>query len=534
MEAPSERVSVDESKIEVDRQTTATTSGKLRSYWVESKAPEFYLPLHRKIEVDVVVIGGGIAGLTTAYLLCKEGLQCVVVDDGPIGGGETGRTTAHLTNALDDRYYVLENMFGPEKTRLVASSHGDAIDHIAQIVSQEGMDCDFERVDGYLFLDPSDQPESLLKEKEAAHRAGLTRVELVDQAPLPFSTGPSLKFPDQAQFHPLKYLTALSSSIVRYCGGIYTETRITEFAKNVVVTDKGYEIEAKHIVVSTNTPVNDRLVIHTKQAAYRTYVVAGSVLKGSISKALFWDTGDQSKNPSPYHYIRLHNLNKKSDLLIVGGSDHKVGQKPGPEQSFAALEGWVQERFPMMKQIQHRWSGQIQEPVDSLGFIGRHPSAEDVYIATGDSGNGMTYGTIAGRLITDLILGRQSPLEELYDPGRQTLRTVGDFLQENLNVAAQFVSYLKRDEASLVQSLKLGDGMVLRKGTESLAAYRDIEAHLHTHSAICPHMKCIVTWNALERSFDCPCHGSRFTGRGEAINGPAKNGLRPAKMKSET
>ncbi len=333
--------------------------------------------------------------MTTAYLLARAGKSVVVLDDGPIGGGMTGRTTAHLVTALDDRYFELEKLHGEKGARLAAQSHGAAIDQVERIVAAEKIDCEFERLNGYLFVPPGDSKKILDRELAAAHRAGLTDLEIVERAPIEsYDTGKTLRFPRQAQFHPLKYLGGLAQAIERDGGRIHTQThasRIEGGDSAHIETSAGPVVTADAVVVATNTPVNDLFAIHTKQSAYLTYVIGALVPRGSIARALFWDT------PDPYHYVRVESLNDSFDLLISGGEDHKSGQKDDANVRFAALERWTRTRFPEMKSVEYRWSGEVMEPVDGLAFIGRNPLDQDnVFIATGDSGNGMTHGTISG------------------------------------------------------------------------------------------------------------------------------------------
>ena len=365
-----------------------------RSVWMDTAPPLVEAPLKTKAFADVCVVGAGIAGMTTAYLLATEGRSVIVLDDGPIGGGMTGRTTAHLVTALDDRYFELERLHSEEGARLAAQSHSASIDRVEQIVTNEGIDCEFERLDGYLFVPPEDSKEILDDELAAAHRAGLTDIEKVDRVPWDsYDTGPALRFPRQAQFHPLKYLAGLAKAIKQKGGRIHTGTHATEIKGGKLAhisTTNGAVVTADFVVVATNSPVNDLVAIHTKQAAYQTYVIGARLPRDSVTRALYWDT------PDPYHYLRLETVNDGNDLLIVGGEDHKTGQEDDAIQRFAALEQWTRERFPMMKSIDYRWSGEVLEPVDSLAFIGRNPlDASNVFIATGDSGNGMTHGTIA-------------------------------------------------------------------------------------------------------------------------------------------
>src|SRR2546430_10701909 len=273
-------------------------------------------------------------------MLSDEGRSVVVIDDGSIASGETSRTTAHLVNALDDRYSDLERLHGEKGARLAAASHTAAISRIEAIVAREKIACDFERLDGYLFAPPGESTDVLEKELTAAHRAGLKEVKRVERAPLEhFDTGPCLRFPQQAQFHPLRYLDALSKAIEEKGGLVFNKTHAEEFKGGPpcqVTTSKGPAISCASIVVATNSPVNDWVAIHTKQAAYRSYVIGLRVPRGSVTKALYWDTSD------PFHYVRLQK-ELKHEVLLVGGEDHKTGQADDAEERFGRLEAWTRE-----------------------------------------------------------------------------------------------------------------------------------------------------------------------------------------------
>ncbi len=516
-------------------------TGQSISVWMATAETPAAKALDVDTQADVVIVGAGIAGMTTAYLLAREGRSVVVLDDGPIGGGMTQRTTAHLVNALDDRYYELERLHGEEGARLAAESHTAAIDRVEKIVSDEKIDCEFERLDGYLFVPPNDSKQQLEDELKAAHRAGLTGIEMVERAPIKdFDTGSCLRFPEQAQFHPLKYLTALARAIKRDGGRIYTNTHasVIEGGKQEarVETESGHTITASAVVVATNTPVNDRVAIHTKQAPYLTYVIGARVPRGSVERALYWDT------PDPYHYVRIESAEGRDeegkerdyDILIVGGEDHKTGQADDANRRYAYLERWTRTRWPMIESVEFRWSGQVMEPVDGLAFIGRNPLDDDnVFIATGDSGNGMTHGTIAGILITDLIQGRSNAWEKIYDPSRKTLKALPEFAKENLNVAAQYTDLVTPGDVDSTDEIKPNEGAIIRHGLSKVAAYRDEAGVLHERSAVCVHLGCIVDWNSKEKTWDCPCHGSRYDAYGKVFQGPANKDLNPVEESDE-
>jgi glycine/D-amino acid oxidase-like deaminating enzyme/nitrite reductase/ring-hydroxylating ferredoxin subunit len=484
-------------------------------------------PLEEDARAHVCVVGAGIAGMTTAYLLTRAGKAVIVIDDGPIGSGETGRTTAHLSNALDDLYSNLARLFGDDGARLAAESHTAAIQRIEAIAELEDIDCDFERLDGFLTLDENGKRELLVDELEAAHLAGLTDVKLVERVPIDsFDTGTALCFPRQAQFHVLKYLNGLARAITRDGGRIYCGTRakdIEDGTPATVTTAGGHTISAESIVVATNSPVNDWMVMHTKQAAYRTYVIGMRVPIGAIPHVLLWDTAD------PYHYASVHSAGRSGadyEILMVGGEDHRTGQAQDTSERFARLEKWARDRFRIAGEVMYRWSGQLLEPVDGLAFIGRNPgSDEHIYIITGDSGNGITHGTVAGILLTDLITGCSNPWTDLYDPSRISIRSAPEYARDNLNVAEQYSSWLTPGGVAGADEIPVNSGAVIRRGMRKIAVYRDAAGTVSECSAVCTHLYCIVNWNDTEKTWDCPCHGSRFDPYGKVVSGPALDDL---------
>jgi glycine/D-amino acid oxidase-like deaminating enzyme/nitrite reductase/ring-hydroxylating ferredoxin subunit len=508
-----------------------TPSGDSLSVWMSISPPDSREHLDRDRIADVCIVGAGIAGLTTAYLLARAKRSVIVLDKGPIGGGQTGRTTAHLSNALDEGFVEIERLHGADGARLAAESHTVAIDRIEAIVDEEQIDCDFERIDGYLFAATGQSADVLDRELQAVHRAGLRDVQMVERAPLSdFDTGPSLRFPRQGQFHPLKYLEGLARAIRREGGHILTGSQVTELQGGRsprAKTSSGWTVYANAVVVATNTPINDRVAIHTKQYPYMTYVIGARVPQGSVTNALYWDTAD------PYHYVRLQKREasgdgRDGDILIVGGEDHKTGQAHDADTRYARLAAWARDRFPMLGEIEFRWSGQVMEPVDGLAYIGRNPlDSPNVFIATGDSGMGMTHGTIAGMLLADLIANRENPWAGIYSPSRVRPWASGEYALENLNVARQYADWLTPGEVHSPEEIAPGTGAILRQGLRKLAVYRDENLAFHAHSAVCSHLGCIVSWNNSEKTWDCPCHGSHFDPYGKVIGGPACHHLTP-------
>jgi glycine/D-amino acid oxidase-like deaminating enzyme/nitrite reductase/ring-hydroxylating ferredoxin subunit len=469
-------------------------------------------------ETEALVIGAGITGLTTAIELARRGRQVTLIDDGPIGGGETARTSAHLASAVDDRYHVLEKKFGREGAAAVAESHTAAITYIETMVRERSIACDFRRVDGYLFAAPGASDDELDAEIAAAERAGL-RCEMLAKAPI-VSSGRAIRFFDQAQFHPLQYLRGLVAYACELGVAIHTGVHADAIelvkgkSRPLLVPVRGKDpIAASWVVDATNCDMSSTFQICLQQAAYRSYCVAFE--PPGIEPGLYWETGDN------YHYIR-----RTDDALIVGGEDHRVGQADeGPQ--FAALEAWTREHIPGAGAVVARWSGQIMEPVDGPAHIGKSPNLDNVFVCTGDSGNGLTHGTIAGMLIPRLVDGETSPWTKVYDPARSHAHAGASYLAEATRSALPYLEWIRGGDVSSTDDIAPGTGALVRRGLQICAAYRDDAGHCHVMSAVCTHLKGIVQWNPVEKSWDCPCHGSRFDAFGQVVNGPALQNLAP-------
>ena len=478
--------------------------------------------------VDVCVIGAGIAGLTTAYLLAREGRSVLVLDLDRIGGQETSRTTAHLSDVLDEGLPELVEMHGEERARLAVAGHAAAIERIEEIVETESIACGFERLDGYLFAGPDTEEGELDEALDAAHRLGFAGTRRLSRIRgKGFRTGPCLRFPRQGQFHPLRYVQGLATAIERDGGELFGGTRVVDvegLEDGVrVTTAEGVRVDAAAAVCATNSPITTRVALHTKQAAYRTYAMGGRVRRGAVHRALYWDTAD------PYHYVRLaaDPSDDGADIVIFGGEDHKTGQDDDPAPRFDLLESWARARIPELGPVAFRWSGQVMEPVDGLAFLGRSPGERNVYVVTGDSGQGMTHTTIGAGIVADLIAGRDNPWAELYDPARVTSQAASRFLRENLNVAGRYSEWVTPGDVEEPAEIAPGTGAVVRRGLSKVAVYRGEDGSVHERSAVCPHLGCIVAWNPVESTWDCPCHGSRFGPDGAVIHGPAVGTLSP-------
>lgn len=507
-----------------------STSGENISCWLEKTAERQYLPLIVNLETDVVVVGGGLAGLSVAYNLVKRGFQVVLLEDGFLASGESGRTTAHLASALDDRFYSLIKLFGKEDTSLIYQSHAEAINFIERTINEEKIECDFFRVDGYLFPHYNDTTESLEKEYEAAVELGVP-VEWVEQVPY-MSMQPlkALKFPAQGQFHPVKYMLGLAEAITVNGGKIYTGSHVSKIDEAGVTTTDDFRVNARHIVVATNSPINSKYILPLSQYPYRTYAIAALIKRNSIPAALWWDTGDMliDKDTPPYHYVRTQPYNTEFDLLISGGEDHKTGLMGNTSEydRHAKLEAWTRDRFEI-GEVVYKWSGQVLEPYDGMAFIGRNAADKDnIYIATGDSGHGMTHATIAGILLADIIEGKENPWTHIYKPGRLNLKAGRILFKETIGTLLYYYKTRPDHPAAVsLASIGLNDAEIVEFNGHKAGAYRDEHGLMHLVSATCTHLGCAVRWNNVEKTWDCPCHGSRFSVSGEVINGPANDPL---------
>jgi len=492
------------------------------SFWYDDVGLEKRPPLTQDTDCDLLVVGSGIAGLSTAYEAARWGWKVVVIDrQETIGGVMTPRTTAHLSSELDDYYHHLIDAVGEDAARLYHDSQVAAINRVEAICSDEGIDADFKRLDGILVPAEEAHQTDLEKEYEACRSIGV-EVEWADQAPIPMPPGArALRFPDQARFHPLKYLRGLIAAIEGRQGRIYGSTVYVDHREEddgvVIETEAGLRILARAAVFATNSPVNDKVTLHTKQVPDRTYVIAGPVPKRSVPDALIWDTLDA------YHYVRLQPLGPDEDLLIVGGEDHRTGEATDMDRRLEHLEAWTRQRWPMFGQVRYRWSGQVLEPVDFMPYSGRNPGNRHIYVHTGDSGQGMTNGVAGALNIAALLFEQKARFAHIFEPSRKPKAgtSLAEFLTSRVDDVKNFAEYVTGGDVGSSDELKPGEGAIIRRGAKKIATYRNEDGTVVERLASCTHVGCIVHWNSFEKCWDCPCHGSWFQPDGTVINGPA-------------
>ena len=488
-------------------------------------------PLTSDLTTDLCVIGAGIAGLSAAVEAALTGLRVVVLDAASVGAGETSMTSAHLTNVFDAGFTYVERHSGIDAARLAANAHMAAIGRIEEIAAAHRIDCQFQRVNGYLFAHEASANSDIDEELEVALRCSEPswKPQRLDSSPVGPRDRAAIRFPNQGIFHPLAYLHGLASVLQQHGGALYEQTRVTAIQSGEpsrVETANGPSVTARFVLVATNSPMNDLVAMHTKQAPYHTYVVGMPVATGSIEPALYWDTLE------PFHYVRVlpGAGGNGDDLLIVGGEDHKAAHESDCDARWSKLESWARQHFPATRPATYEWSGQVLNSIDGLGFFGRNPmDSRHVFISTGDTGMGLTGGALAGMIVRDLILERANPWIDVFDPARKPFTAASEFVKEQLDVVAQYADWLTPGETDDLNAIGINEGAIVRRGAQKFAVSRGENGQLTCLSAVCTHLGCIVGWNPAASTWDCPCHGSRFRRDGSVIHGPASKPLAPVK-----
>ena len=495
-----------------------------KSYWIGSASLPRFPKLARNLTVDVAVVGGGITGVTAAYLLKKAGRTVALLERDRCAKLDTGHTTAHLTYVTDLRLHQLVRRFGRDHAQAAWDAGRAALDQIHALVQDEEIACDFAWVPGYLhapWKDPAkDEERQLREDARLAEELGFDAAYL---DAVPFAGRAGVRFANQAKFHPLKYLAGLLRRLPGRGCHVFEHTEVSEVRDDpLAVAASGHTVHCDYVVIATHVPLMGKAglvsatLFQTKLAPYSSYAVGAKVPRGAVPEALFWDTAD------PYHYLRV-DRRPRHDYAVFGGEDHKTGQEADTDACFRRLEHTLAAILPEAA-VDSRWSGQVVETHDGLPFIGE--TADRQFAATGFAGNGMTFGTLAGMMAADAALGRKNPWRELFDVRRKKLGGAWDYLKENLD----YPYYLLKDrltaaEGKTLRSVRRGEGKILKLDGQRVAAYRDAGGKETTLSPVCTHLGCLVRWNPAEATWDCPCHGSRFRPTGEVLAGPAETPL---------
>jgi glycine/D-amino acid oxidase-like deaminating enzyme/nitrite reductase/ring-hydroxylating ferredoxin subunit len=531
------------------------TSGATDAVWVHldkyGSRPEGVKPLSEDVETEVCIVGSGIAGVSIAFELVERGKQVVMLEARELLSGETGRTSGHLSNALDDGYTSIQSKHGKNGAKAAAESHSWALKHVGEIAARLAIDCEYRQLPGYTISQyPRSDPKhdedikSIQEEVDVARGLGIdvTYVEgLTIKGWESGSDQPDQRdgavWHNQATFHPTKYVNGVLGWLLKQPNfRCHNQTRVVSFEepgieilgmgnKHVEVkTQNGNTIKCEHAVEATNVPLQ-KLSVVVEMACERTYCIAIRVPKGSVEDCLIYDTAEA------YKYVRMTECDEKDDYFVVGGGDHKVGQEETSGR-FEELEAWTRERFPQAGAVDYRWSGQVFEPVDHVAFIGLNQFQKRTFVVTGDSGNGLTHGVIAGRLIADEIDGLDNAWAKLYSPKRlaSIVKSAATMVSHDLQVNSQYRRFLQSDITD-IEDLVPGSGGVLNPTTGApIAVYKDENGKVTKVSALCPHLKGVVCWNGVEKSWDCPVHGSRFSKEGLCVEGPAKGNLEPVEV----
>ena len=493
----------------------------MENFWQSTVSPRpSYTALNGHIHTDVCVIGGGITGVTTALQLANAGKEVVLLEAHTLGAGTTGASSNHLNTDIDFSYRNVQKNFDEKIARIVLESRRKGIDYIENNVQQYGIDCDFRRVNGFLYAEEEEQLEELEEEYKAALDVGL-RVSKTRDTSLPFPVKMAIQFEDQGEFNALKYVSGVAKQLEQLSCKIFENSRVVAYDKDdrVIKTENG-SVTAQDIVFATHLPLFIN-VHQTTSAPYRSYMMVAKV-ENYPAEALYWDMYD------PYHYTRIYQQNGEP-WLVVGGADHKTGHDDHSQDYHQQLEDYLRQRYKV-KEIAYRWSSQYYEPADGLPYIGLSPF-ENTYMATGFSGDGLVYGTIAGILMADMMLRNSNEWLEAYDARRfKPVASAKDFLEHNLDVGKQMIG--KRLISEDLENIQLGEGRVVKHHLKQYAVYKDTTGQLKVCSAVCTHLKCIVRWNHMEKTWDCACHGSRFDPEGKVLTGPATIDLKKAETET--
>jgi glycine/D-amino acid oxidase-like deaminating enzyme/nitrite reductase/ring-hydroxylating ferredoxin subunit len=494
-----------------------------QSFWIASTLQSSYPSLTQDLSVDVAIVGAGLAGITAAMLLKKAGKTVAVLEAGRVAEGVSGHTTAKLTSLHQLKYADLIQSLGKEKAALYGASNQAAIEQVATLVRDEHIDCDFERKHAYTFAESAETLAQVQAEVEAAAEIGLPAT-FITETSLPFEVSGAIKFSHQAQFHPRKYILCLAGKIAGEGSYVFEHSRVcTVDGENPcrVKTAQGPTVTAQDVIVATNLPILDQGLYFAKTFPKRSYLIGARIDPAIAPDGMFIGTGDK------YRSIRTTPLEDGGLLLLIGGEGHKVGEASDTEERFERLASYAHRHFGV-SQVDFYWSTQDMVSFDGVPYIGPlTPLNQHTYVATGFSLWGMSNATLSAMILSDRILGQENPWTTLYDSTRPTPFITSESIKNNLDVGTRWIGDRLKGLFDSPDNVGPGEARVVTHKGQKVAIYCDANGTRHQVSAVCPHLGCIVAWNAAETSWDCPCHGSRFTPEGAILQGPAVKSLEP-------
>lgn len=494
-----------------------------RTYWEATCASPRFPALSGDIHVDVAIVGGGIVGISAARALKDRGLTIAVVEARRVGRGVSGKATAKVSSQHGTRYTTIGEKFGEESARLYADAQQAGLRSIEEAVRRFGIDADLERSPAFVYTRDEKQVGKLEDEVELAQKLGLP-ASLTTDTGLPFDVLAAMRWDDQAQFHPIKYVAGLAATIPGDGCHVFEDSRVIEWEPKRIATAEG-SVKARHVVMATNLPLG-------MVGGYfsTNYPVAEPAIAAPLRNA---PPGYYINAGQPGHSIRTH-AHEGRTFAVCAGPHSRPGHGEEIEKNFADLEQWLTSNFDSGP-VEYRWVNEDYSPMDGAPFIGWSSDDEkDRYlVATGFAAWGFTNGAAAGMLFADLVEGRQNPWTKLFDATRiKPLAGAKEFVTENVKVAGDLVGGHFSSKPKSVDEVAPGEAAILNVDGDDIAAFRDEDGKVHAVSAVCSHLGCIVGWNSTDRTWDCPCHGSRFALSGEVIAGPAVTGLDPADIAS--
>ena len=501
-----------------------TLPGKPVSFWLDSTAETSFPPI-QNVTVDVAVVGAGIAGITAAYLLKKAGKKVALIEAEKVAANASGHTTAKVTSLHQLIYNDLLDKIGKEKAKLYGESNEAGVEFVANTVQELGIDCDFSRRATYSFAESEKNLDKVKKEYEAAVELGLP-AEFVTETTLPFEIAGAVKFNNQAQFHVRKYLLHLVNLIDGDGSYVFENSRVETVEEGEPCRVVSFEgtLQATDVLLTTHLPIMDQGLFFAKSYPQRSYIIGATIPEDKAPEGMYIGVSEN------YHSIRTTPKEDGKVLLLIGGGGHKVGSKSDTETSYEDLESYANTHFGIPKeQIEYRWSSQDYKSFDRLPYIGKlTPANNHIYVATGFSLWGMSKGTMAGMLLSDLVQGKENPWADLYDSLRATPFATTKSIQNNLDVGKHWVGdRLKGLDKWSPDAVNPGEGKIITYKGEKVGVYKNDAGEVTAVNATCPHLGCIVNWNSAEKTWDCPCHGGRFSCEGKVLQAPAVKDLEP-------